>query len=408
LEQTVSEGIVSSIRENESMDSKVIQTTAAISPGSSGSPVFNMDGEVIGIATYQYSNGQLLNFAVPSSRLDLLSTVHGLALGQKDLSNRIILNQQCEFNSELTLNSLEYLDNKTVAYFTFTNVTIGYGDYMIIYSDLSDPKARFFIQDNASNVKYQAIRTSIGNSRSNPTEVPLGAAISFTVEFEPVPRSATKISVLEGIGGSWKFLNLNLLDFVDIESTDVSEYNDNVALTKIKNSDYDGAMRLLSSTSNSKNALAASSYNIMGIIAYKRDNNYNSIEYFTEAIDRNPTNDIFYFNRAKVYADKKQELNLAIEDISNALSIRPTQGDYYYHRGALYMQIKDFASAMKDLELANNMIGENGTVLTSLGICKLVVSRGDEGCADIQRAYEVETDADSKIQIKQIINNNCN
>lgn len=64
LEGTLSEGIVSAIREVET-GRKWLQITAAISPGSSGSPVLNSKGEVIGIATALIQAGQSLNFAVP-------------------------------------------------------------------------------------------------------------------------------------------------------------------------------------------------------------------------------------------------------------------------------------------------------------------------------------------------------
>ena len=68
LEKTVSDGIVSAIREVPGYG-KLIQITAPISPGSSGSPVLNMQGEVIGIATFQVVEGQNLNFAIPSERI---------------------------------------------------------------------------------------------------------------------------------------------------------------------------------------------------------------------------------------------------------------------------------------------------------------------------------------------------
>jgi S1-C subfamily serine protease len=64
LEATVSDGIVSAHRKVEPFGS-VIQITSPISPGSSGSPVLNMFGEVIGVATFQYRQGQNLNFAIP-------------------------------------------------------------------------------------------------------------------------------------------------------------------------------------------------------------------------------------------------------------------------------------------------------------------------------------------------------
>lgn len=61
LETTVSDGIISSIRGKGG----IIQITAPISPGSSGSPVFNSKGEVIGVATFLIKEGQNLNFAIP-------------------------------------------------------------------------------------------------------------------------------------------------------------------------------------------------------------------------------------------------------------------------------------------------------------------------------------------------------
>ncbi len=68
LEQTVSEGIVSSVREVPPVGT-VFQISAPISSGSSGSPVVNSKGEVIGIATFQFLQGQNLNFAVAARQL---------------------------------------------------------------------------------------------------------------------------------------------------------------------------------------------------------------------------------------------------------------------------------------------------------------------------------------------------
>lgn len=68
LEGSVSNGIVSAVREISGYG-KIIQITAPISPGSSGSPVVNMAGQVIGVATLQAAEGQSLNFAVPAERI---------------------------------------------------------------------------------------------------------------------------------------------------------------------------------------------------------------------------------------------------------------------------------------------------------------------------------------------------
>ncbi len=60
LEQTVTSGIVSAVRSDE--DWEKIQISAPVSPGSSGSPVVNMRGEIVGVATF-FVSGQSLNFA---------------------------------------------------------------------------------------------------------------------------------------------------------------------------------------------------------------------------------------------------------------------------------------------------------------------------------------------------------
>ena len=67
LEGTFSQGIVSSIRQIGS--DMLFQITAPISPGSSGGPVLNTQGKVIGIAVATFSGGQNLNFAIPASYL---------------------------------------------------------------------------------------------------------------------------------------------------------------------------------------------------------------------------------------------------------------------------------------------------------------------------------------------------
>ena len=64
LEGTVSEGIVSGHRDAKK-DDQWLQMTAAVSPGSSGSPVVDENGKVVGVATFIVHNAQALNFARP-------------------------------------------------------------------------------------------------------------------------------------------------------------------------------------------------------------------------------------------------------------------------------------------------------------------------------------------------------
>lgn len=66
-EATVSDGIVSGVRDWSEHKMQVFQITAPISPGSSGGALLNSSGEVIGVTFAQLADGQNLNFAVPSA-----------------------------------------------------------------------------------------------------------------------------------------------------------------------------------------------------------------------------------------------------------------------------------------------------------------------------------------------------
>lgn len=99
FEYTISDGIVAALRENEKVNfndpvtympvekvfDKVIQITAAISPGNSGGALFNSKGEIIGITTYSYGFYGNLNFAVAINTLrNIISKVNLYALEQDE------------------------------------------------------------------------------------------------------------------------------------------------------------------------------------------------------------------------------------------------------------------------------------------------------------------------------------
>jgi S1-C subfamily serine protease len=87
LEGTISSGIVSGIR--AAGNATLIQITAPISPGSSGGPVLDTQGKVVGVAVATFRGGQNLNFAIPSEKVASLmqKITTPLALGKLEKKN---------------------------------------------------------------------------------------------------------------------------------------------------------------------------------------------------------------------------------------------------------------------------------------------------------------------------------
>src|SRR2546423_6429460 len=87
LEGSVSDGIVSAVREVPDVG-RIIQITAPVSHGNSGSPLLNMRGEVIGIVTVKVTNGQNINLALGAARIASLQRGKLIAFDQVGLRGR--------------------------------------------------------------------------------------------------------------------------------------------------------------------------------------------------------------------------------------------------------------------------------------------------------------------------------
>jgi len=71
IEPTFTQGVVSAIKDSQKKDFKIIQTDAKVSSGSSGGPMIDDNGDIIGIITYETNNelqssGDNFAFAIPA------------------------------------------------------------------------------------------------------------------------------------------------------------------------------------------------------------------------------------------------------------------------------------------------------------------------------------------------------
>jgi hypothetical protein len=69
LETTLSDGLLSGLRRDSAGQLMFVQTTAPISPGSSGGGLFDSEGRLIGITTFSRRESQNINLAVPAYRI---------------------------------------------------------------------------------------------------------------------------------------------------------------------------------------------------------------------------------------------------------------------------------------------------------------------------------------------------
>jgi len=89
LEGSVSNGIVSAVREVPDLG-RIIQITAPVSHGNSGSPLLNMRGQVIGIVTVKVTNGQNINLALGVTRITALTKGALLSFDQIAAKNKSV------------------------------------------------------------------------------------------------------------------------------------------------------------------------------------------------------------------------------------------------------------------------------------------------------------------------------
>ena len=116
LEGSVSDGIVSAVREVPNLG-RIIQITAPISHGNSGSPVFNLRGQVLGVVTVKVTNGQNINLAISSARIGLLAPGKVRPLSELSLKTKPELSELLYRNGLDSLwlgnydNALGYFEN---------------------------------------------------------------------------------------------------------------------------------------------------------------------------------------------------------------------------------------------------------------------------------------------------------
>lgn len=349
LEQTVSSGILSSIREIPPYGD-LIQITAPISEGSSGSPIFNSKGEVIGVATMGFKKGQNLNFAVPTRQINNLNKSQNKRLTDLNKNPLATVNYEKAIEEYIIDNlqvALEYLE-KELNTNSKNHLALNLKGRILV--DLED-------YNGAIESLLAAIRL---NSSSKDYLNNLGLAMAkygYTLNGNFDIYSAAQMSYKNAI-------NLD-------PNYDVAYYN--YAYLIYNN--------IFSSEITSP--------------VIEKKYIYDALELLNKAIELNPEYAKAFSLRARIKFELKDNWN-ALADIEKAISIDDQNYEFYFFRGELKsFGLMDYSTAVIDFTKALELATKNKQKADILGLRSItnkLLGKINDACSDATLAYRFEND----------------
>jgi tetratricopeptide (TPR) repeat protein len=317
LEKTVSDGIVSAIRDVPEFG-KVIQVTAPISPGSSGSPVVGMDGEVVGVVSFFLMPGQNLNFAIPGDRVAKLTPGDGKPLSERE--------------------GVKEVERVAVAGKFYS---MGRG---------------FLLAEDYG----RALPFFVEAVRRNP---------NFSEAFFQIGYCLGRLGRYSDAVGPY-------LEAIRIKPNDVDTHNNLcVAYGMIRR--YDEAIKACGEAIRIKEDLSEA-YNNLGWVYHKIGRYPEAIESCKQAIRLNPDLAMAHFNLGNNYTAMRK-FEEAIESFKQAIRIKFDYAEGHSNLGAAYNQTGRYQDAIESYKEATRIRPDFGEAHLNLGMTYLKI--GDRGSA---------------------------
>ena len=385
---TVSKGIVSSMTKRRGID--VIQTTAAISHGSSGGPLMDTKGRVIGVISYFIGEAQNLNFAYSIDCIKMLTRPHSDDAIFSFGKGLYLMNRSADKDQRLTLHTIDKTDTSTVAYFSYSNFSIAFADGAFIYSNVDDTTQSMFIQDPNTGKKQYALETSLGTSVDNPTNLKIGETVYFYIVFPPTD-ALKSFDIGEGMkGGNWTFSNIQMPGRPVRSSVELDKfYQDdlhNIVLL-FNNEDFNYALETIEDLRD-KNVSAEKLHMMEATAHFALSNTEKAIASISSAQLLNPDHSDYH---ADLYA-----LNLqlgrneeALHHINNAIKCNDQYIEYFNMRAEVHMQLEHWKLAIDDLTKYIESGRELSSYLFKMRAEAKVKIKDDTACADFAKAKEL-------------------
>ena len=385
---TVSKGIVSSLTKRRGMD--VIQTTAAISQGSSGGPLMDEKGRVIGVISYSIDQAQNLNFAYSIDCIKLLVRPHSDDAIFSYGKGLYLMNRSADKDQRLTLHTIDKTDTSTVAYFSYSNFSIAFADGAFIYSNIDDTTQSMFILDPNTGKKLYAKETNLGTSVDNPTNLKIGETVYFYIVF-PAIGALKSFEIGEGMkGGNWTFTNMLMPSRPLRSSVELDKfYQDDLhTIVLLFNSEeFNYALEKIEDLRD-KNVSAEKLHMMEATAHFALNNTEKAIASISAAQLSNPDHSDYH---ADLYA-----LNLllgrneeALYHINNAIKHNDQYIEYFQMRAEVHMQLEQWKLAIDDLTKYIESGRELSSYLFKMRAEAKINIKDDTACADFAKAKEL-------------------
>jgi tetratricopeptide (TPR) repeat protein len=374
LESTVSNGIVSAVRDIPTFG-KILQITAPISPGSSGSPVVNMKGEVIGIATLVVTKGQNLNFAVPSDKILKLNETAKISL----LKEYIVATDANDTHSlfEKGLKEL-WQANWSAALIYFQKVTVKNPEDANAWSEIAFCYYRLERYEEAIDAYKQSIRikpNSCDASYLGKIYGKLGRWQEAIDAYKQSIQTEENRSMLDDIAESITHCYLGdaygklgqYQNAIEAYEQAIKLMPDNAEAHYNLGSAYYNLDRYQDAIESYKQAIRiepddASAHCSLGSAYYNLGHHQNAVEAYQQAIRIKLDYAEAHYGLGVAY-HKLGRYQDAIESYKQAIKIKSDYANAHYNLGGTYLRVGDKGSALEeykilktlDTELANKL-----------------------------------------------------
>ena len=371
LEGTFSNGIISSRRDPYTKER--LQMTAPISPGSSGGPVLNSKGEVIGVSFMTLVGGQNLNFAIPSRYLTELLTkstpAKSLAEGNRSISAE--------------------------TYFTWGNTKAGLGDYKGAIADY-DIAIRLKPDDAIAYNNRGAAKGDLGQH--------FAAIADFDIAIRLKPDDAIAYN---NRGNAKDDLGQHFAAIADYDTAirlklDYADAYYNRGITRhnlgqyfVAIADYDTAIRLKPDD--------AEAYYNRGVAKGKLGQRSAAITDYDTAIRLKPDDAIAYNNRGFAKYNLGQ-YSAAIADYDIAIRLKPDDAEAYNNRGIAKGKLGQHFAAIADYDTAIRLKPDYAKAYYNRGVAKAELNRISEAKRDVRTALRLAKQAGDTRVITHIEN----